>query len=213
MGAFSGGLQFRTYRVERSLPASWQRRFLKKIEENLAEEIDPEGEEEQRVGWCNARSPFDTRLNEDKVIFGDALVLGFRLDRLTVPSSLLRLHCEREAARVAQAMKKENLSRYELAEIREAVAKRLRRRALPSVKSVEMVLQSDTGVLRFFSTSKGMNELFVSLFEESFSILLIPDTVYTLARGVLPLSEGERGAIERVEACSFCGEERANAET
>ncbi|MEE2644552.1 MAG: recombination-associated protein RdgC [Myxococcota bacterium] len=204
MGAFAGSLNYTSYRLDRPMPSAWRSRFVKKAQAQLAKEVTPEDEADQHIGWCNARSPFDTQLTEEKLVFGEYLVLGFRVDQLSVPGALLKLHCEREAKKLAHQLKKESLSRYELAELRETVQRKLRHRVLPTLKNIEVVLHSGNGVLRFFSTSKNMNELFMSLFEETFSVLLIPDTVFTLAHSAaLGLDEEALRGLDRVEAEPF----------
>jgi DNA recombination-dependent growth factor C len=204
MGAYQGSVSYRQYRLADHLPNNWQTRLLEGCIAHLAKEIDPNSEDTRHIGWCDAKSPMSTQLTLDRIVSNDYVVLAMRVDTLNVPKGLLRFHCDQEELKVLKETKKEALTRYEKGEIRDVVEKRLRNRLFPSVKWVDMVWNIQTGVVRFFTTSKGLNEEFVELFEEGFGISLIPDFPYTMAQ--LPemgLSDEALDALESIEQSSF----------
>jgi recombination associated protein RdgC len=204
MGAFHGTVSYRQYRLAKELPQNYFPYLLEGCIKHLAKEIDPLGTDTRLIGWCDAQSPMSTQLTLDRILLNDYLVVAMRIDTLNVPKGLLKLQCDQEEKRILKESKKESLTRYEKAEIKEAVEKKLRVRLFPSIKWVEMVWNTATGVIRFFSTSKGLNEQFMELFAESFAINLIPDYPYTIAQ--LPeinLDDQALNQLEMVEPSSF----------
>ncbi len=181
MGAFQGGLTYRQYRVNQHLPPQWQKKVQEGLSRHLAKEINPSSDDERSVGWCNAHFALDTSISLEQCLYNEYVVVGMRIDSLAVPKRLLAVYCEREERLAMQELKKEVLSRYERAEIREKVEQTLREKVLPSIKTAEVVWNWETGYVRFFNTSKGLNEEFVELFEESFGMTLTPEFAYTLA--------------------------------
>ena len=204
MGAFQGGITYRQYRVDQHLPPQWQKKVQVGFSNQLAKEIDPQSEDERSTGWCNAHFALDTSLTLEQCLYNEYIVAGMRVDTLIVPKRLLAVYCEKEERRAMRELRKEVLTRYERAEIREQVEKTLRKKVLPSIKSTEMVWNWETGYVRFFSTSKGLNEEFTELFEESFGLTLTPEYAYTLAHDPqLGLSAELLSSLERVETIPF----------
>ena len=208
MGAFHGGLTYRQYRVKEKLPAQWQRKILAGLLNNIAQEIKPEDDEVRSIGWCNAQFALDTQMTIEQCLFNEYLIIGMRVDTLSVPKGLLNMHCEREERKVKKELKKEALSRYERAEVREQVEERLRKRILPSIRSSEVVWSWEAGYVRFFSTNKGLNEEFMELFEESFGLTLVPEYAYTLAQDpALGVSQEQLRTLNVIEPTSFVDSE------
>ena len=80
----------------------------------------------------------------------------------------------------------------------------LRKNVLPSIKTSEVVWNWETGYVRFFSTSKGLNEEFIELFEESFGLTLTPEYAYTLAQDPsLSLTAESLQALDSIEPTAF----------
>ena len=204
MGAFQGGLTYRQYRVNQHLPPQWQKRVQQGLSQNLAKEISATSDDERSVGWCNAHFALDTSISLEQCLYNEYVVIGMRVDTLTVPKRLLAVYSEREERLAMQELNKEVLSRYERAEIREKVEKALRKKVLPSIKTSEVVWNWETGYVRFFSTSKGLNEEFIELFEESFGLTLTPEYAYTLAQDPsLSLTAASLQALDSIEPTAF----------
>ena len=145
MGAFQGGLTYRQYRVNQHLPPQWQKRVQQGLSQNLAKEISPTSDDERSVGWCNAHFALDTSISLEQCLYNEYVVIGMRVDTLTVPKRLLAVYSEREERLAMQELNKEVLSRYERAEIREKVEMALRKKVLPSIKTSEVVWNWETG--------------------------------------------------------------------
>lgn len=204
MGAFQGALTYRQYRVNEHLPPNWQRRVQDGLISNIAKEIDPRTDVERSIGWCDPHFALAPSLKLDQCLRNEYVIAGMRVDTLTVPKKLLMIYCEREERRAMRELKKEVLTRYERAEIREQVETELRKKVLPSIKSTEMLWNWENGYVRFFSTSKGLNEEFSELFEESFGLTLTPEYAYTLAQDpALGLDRDLLKQLESIEQMPF----------
>jgi len=208
MGALQGGLTYRQYRVKEKLPTTWQAKVQKGLVSNVAKPLDPEGEFDRVVGWCSAQFILDTDMSLDLCLQDPYLVVALRVETIKIPGGLLKVHCESEERKVKRELKKEALSRYERAEIREQVEARLRKRVLPTMKSFEVLWNTETGVVRFFTTNKTLNEELMDLFEDSFNLTLIPDYAYTIAQSEdLALEKEELEALESIEPTPFVDED------
>ena len=208
MGAFQGGLTYRQYQIKEKLPTTWQAKVQKGLVSNVAKPLDPEGELDRVIGWCSAHFILDTDMSLDLCLQDPYLVVAMRVETIKIPSGLLKVQCEAEERKVKRELKKEVLSRYERAEIREQVEVRLRKRVLPTLKSFEVLWNTETGVVRFFTTNKSLNEELMDLFEDSFNLTLIPDYAYTVAQSdELGLDQGALEALESVEPTPFVDED------
>ena len=204
MGAFQGGLTYRHYRVNETLSPTWQRRVQDGLITNIAKEIDPRSDDDRSIGWCDIHFALATSISLEQCLRNEYIVAAMRVDTLTVPKRMLNIYCEREERRVMRELKKEVLTRYERAEIREQVEKELRKKVLPGIKSTEMIWNWETGYVRFFSTSKGLNEEFSELFEESFGLTLTPEYAYTLAQDpALGLDRDQLSRLDAIEQLTF----------
>lgn len=204
MGAFSGSLSYRQYFVRDPLPGDWKDRFQIGIEQNIFVPLDPAGEAERSVGWCSIHFPLDLELTPELYIYNEYIVLGLRIDTLTVPGALLRIFTESESRRVMMEQKRAKLSRYEKAEIKDRVKLDLKKRLLPAIKSIDMAWDWQKGVVRFFAGNEKVNLEFMELFEQTFGLQLTPDGPYTASLlDAVGLTDGERAAFDRVEPSQF----------
>lgn len=204
MGAFQGGLSYRRYTTVEPLPEDFKALYQKGISESVFRPIEPASDEERAIGWTSAHFALDLDLHPEKYRFNEYIVLAMRIDTLTVPGPMLKLYTESEARRVMIEQKRDSLNRYERAEIKERVKMELRRKMLPTVKSIDMVWNVTDGVVRFFSGNEKVNLEFQELFEATFDRLLVPDSPYTAAlHGNVALSEAQRAALDDLDPAVF----------
>ena len=204
MGAFQGSLTFKQYHVLDPLPSDWKVAFQNGIVRHVFRELDPASEVERSTGWCSPHFPLDLALNSEVYLYNEYLILGFRVDVWSIPSSTLKIYCEAEARRVMEEQKRETLPRYERAEIKERVLQDLKRKTVPTIRCVDMVWHWGEGTVRFFATSQKINLEFQDCFENSFGLRLLPDGPMAKAlygRGSLP--EAEHANFDSLEPQSF----------
>ncbi len=204
MGAFSGSLTYRQYRVRDSLSGDYLKAFDEGIQRNLFYPLDPSKDQDRSIGWCDPKFALDTDLDPSAYVMTDYLVLGLRVDAWSIPATTLKLYTEAEVRRVMEEQKRESLSRYEHAEAKERVVMELKRRILPSTKVIDMVWNLSDGMVRFFSSSQRMNTDFMDLFETTFGMTLLPHSAYGAAQSTQSgLLASERDQLEAIEPSYF----------
>jgi len=201
MGAFSGGLTFRQYYVTEPMPEGWKDRYTASVQRYAFKEIDLASDEERALGWCSPLFALDCELDHTMWLYTDNIVLALRNDTLTVPGPLLRIHTEAESRRVMAEGKRVKLSRYERAEIKERVKLAMRKKQLPSLKTIDMVWNwmpegGGPSVVRFFSTNEKVNQEFCELFEATFERVLVPDSIFTATRDAMAMPELAESLLE-----------------
>ena len=204
MGVFSGSLTFKQYTVRDAIPDDWKVLYQKAIERYTFRPLDPASEAERAVGWCSPHFPLDLDLDISDLMYTDYLVLGMRIDTWNLPAATLKIYAESEARRVMAEQQRESLTRYERAEIKERVKLELKRKTLPTIKNIEMVWNWREGTVRFFSSSQKVNLEFVDLFEETFSVRLMPDGPLAAAKAeAAGLNEDQQALVLQLEPCLF----------
>ena len=208
MGAFQGGLTFKQYYVRGDLPPDWRDRFAEKIAAHAFKPVDPASEEERALGWCSPHFPLDVDLHEGLWLHNEYLVLSLRIDTLKVPGPLLKIYTEAECRKVMAAQKVDSLNRYQRAEVKERVKLEMRKKILPSIKTIDMVWSFERSMVRFFSGNTKTNEEFQELFEQTFEVGLGADTPYTSAAfGVLGVGEDVVEKLADLQPSFFFGQD------
>jgi hypothetical protein len=204
MGAFTGGLTYKMYFVHDALPERWRDAFEAGVKRNTFRPLNPEAEEERSIGWCGPHFPLDLDLHSGVFLYNEYIVLAMRIDTLKVPAPLLRIYAEQEARRLMVEQNQGSMSRYERSEIKERIRRELRKKILPSIRTIDFVWSWQDGVVRFFSTSEKLNLEFMELFETTFNVPLTPDCAHTSARlSATALTEDEVVAVDALEPMAF----------
>jgi DNA recombination-dependent growth factor C len=198
MGAFDGSLSFKTFFVDGEPPADYYDDYLARATKHRFVDLDPEQEEERRIGWVCIDQPLDTHFDRHRVFFNQYVALGLRIDRWALPTPWLKAMIK-EATRDFMAKNDvPKLGRREKDNIKAVVQAQLRARVIPAMKVVDMVWDIHSRVVRFWSNSDTLGEEFQALFEDTFGLNLKPDSPYTAA-AELQLGEKELDALVQLE--------------
>ena len=129
---------------------------------------------EKCMGWTSLENVLDTDFTYTKYKCGAYLIFSLRVDRITIPASLLKLKVmEAEKQYLAESEKK-RLYRHEREEIKERVKLELRSRALHIPSFHEVCWIPEKNSLMFGSLSATAIEDFEKYFKESFHLTLHP---------------------------------------
>jgi recombination associated protein RdgC len=202
MSALKGSLTYARFFVEGDLPDDFRARFMRAIRLRVMQPLDPEQEASERCGWCAIGEAFDLELNHDKVFYNDYLNLGFRTDRWAIPAPLLHTRVPEAEAAYREKKGRERLSKRERTEIKELVARRLRKQSVPATRAVDLSWSLGDGVVRFFSQSARPTATMTELFAKTFALKLVPEAPYTLAAR-LGLSKAQEKLWETLEPTGF----------
>ncbi|MBM4376648.1 MAG: recombination-associated protein RdgC [Deltaproteobacteria bacterium] len=185
MSLFKGQLTYARYFVDpdesEPLESGFAERFLETLAARPFVPLDPEEDVRERVGWCRVGEPFETSFGHGDLFWNGHLVLGFRVDRWVVPSSLVKAKTRQAEASYLAKKGRERASKKEKAELKELVTRKLRRQLAPSTRSVDLALSLDDGIARFFSHSAALGGAMCELFRSTFGLRLVPEAPYTTA--------------------------------
>jgi len=205
MGVFSGPITYRKYKVVGELDEGFQDGFMESILKNRHKEIDPQTEDELRVGWVGIADLLADEPVYDKVFFSDKVFLTMRMDTLRLPAATLRVYLTQAEEEFREATGKERLSKADREEVRDMITKQLRKRAIPGIKGFDMVWDLTEMSVRFWSLSKSPCEEFEHLFTETFGFRLIPRTPFTAIDEKIGLSEEVATKALSLDPADFVG--------
>ena len=175
MGILKGSLTYLRYRTQGELPSNYLESLEQSIEIRRFVPLHPEGEDTESTGWASAQRPFvdDEPLLNDQFLFGERIVLAYREDTIAFPKALMKDWVYQRIEK-HQAQKGEEPSSETKRAIEATVKSELRQRILPKSKVVDVLFDLSTQEVRFFARGKGINERFVTLFEQTFQLKLKP---------------------------------------
>jgi hypothetical protein len=198
MPALKGSLTYARFFVEGEPPKDFREKFMRAIRLRAIEPLTADDDVAERSGWCAIGEPFDIDLHYEGVFFNNFLNLGFRTDRWSIPGPLLRTRVREAESAYLVKRGRERLSRSEKAEIKELVARKLRKQFVPTTRAVDLSWSLEDGVVRFFSQSPRPTATMLELFTKTFGLKLVPEAPYTLAAR-LGLSKAEEQAWTGLE--------------
>ena len=167
------------YFARGELPTDFQGKYLTSLTKHRFRDIDVNGDRDDSVGWVVTENPFDTDFDLNKVLFGSYMVMSLRIDKIRIPSNVLKLHLHNAVTAAAKELGQEELSRNQKEELKEMVEQQLRRRALPSISIYDAIWNMDRNMVWVFTGAKSVRDPFETLFTETFGFSLIPRTPYT----------------------------------
>lgn len=192
MSALSGSLSYARFFVDGPLPRGFLDETHAKIVRHAMRPLHPDEPDAERSGWCVMGDPLELSMPRERVYLDGFVNLGMRTDRWAIPGPLLRTKVrEAEAAYLAKKGR-ERLGRRERAEVKEVVVRELRKKLVPTTKSIDLSWSLEEGVVRFFGHTERATSTMLELFEKTFGIVLTAESPYTLAQR-LELGDEQEG--------------------
>lgn len=206
MAALRGSLTYARFYVDGELPGDFLDKAMRSIRLRAMKPLEPDDEDLERSGWCKLGEPFELDLAHDDVLPPGFVRLGFRTDRWQIPSSILRQRLRETERAYLEKKGRERLGRKERAELKEMTLRKLKQKATPATRAVDLCWSLDDGLVRFFSHANKPAAAMMELFQKTFSLRLVPEAPYTLAAR-LGLSREEELAWEALEPIQTAREE------
>lgn len=175
MGALSGSMAVRRYRVLGTPPQNFREHYEKTIRAHALVPLDPAKNmrEEKSVGWCSLHDEEDLELEFGKFFLGgeggDRILLSLRTDVLKPPAGQVKALLK-QRQREVEAQRQAPMSAGALRELKELIVLELRQKTPPKIRTINMVWLLEAQRLYFFSHSKGPNETFMTLFAQTFNL-------------------------------------------
>lgn len=201
MGLSNGAVTCRTYHTAEELPADFLSRVEKDLRQRAFRPVNPE-QAPTSMGWVNARNVLDTDLRLEKVQYEDFLVIGLRLDKITLNNQLLKAHFAQRMEKILKEQGRKQMSRDEKSSLLDDVRLELMKKQTPSTALYEMAWNLQSNCVYFSNTGKKVNTEFCDLFQETFHVGLMP--LFPYLRAELRCErEGTMDDLVRVEPAIF----------
>ena len=204
MGALSGTLTYKQYRVEGDLPEGFRDKFVEALQRDGFREINIDGDDDRSIGWVTVENLLDAQFSTEKLLFTHYLCVALREDVVKVPANTLKVYLQKEEIEVKKRLDREKLTKSERDELRELVQAKLRRKALPSIRTFDVVWDLNTRSLWFWSQNRGLCDNFEELFENTFGMSLVPYNTYCGLEEA-GLSERDLERVVALEPADFVG--------
>jgi DNA recombination-dependent growth factor C len=171
MGALAGTITMTCYYVQGEIPKDFKTSYLEALRKNRFVDINLDLEHEESMGWVSIADPFDTEFELNDFLWGSYLMVALRHDTIRLPATAFKLHLRKAVAEHQKKSGKEKLSKAEVEEVKARLERQLKKKALPNIKTHDVVWNMDRGVVWLWSTNKKVNEQFVDFFQETFGLV------------------------------------------
>lgn len=207
MPALRGSLTYTRFFVEGdATPQDFREKYMRAVRLRAMKPLEPDEEELERSGWCKLAEPFELELHYNDVFCNEYVALGFRTDKWQIPGPMLKARVREAEAAYLEKKGREKLGRKEKAELKETVARKLRRQTAPATRMVDVVWSMNEGIVRFFSHAEKSGAAMTELFFKTFGLRLVPESAYALASR-LGLSKAQESAWDEIEFTVLAKEE------
>jgi DNA recombination-dependent growth factor C len=177
LGIFSGSVTYTKLRVEEKLPRDFHDTVTRQLARYAFREINPKTNPESSIGWVNPFDPLDSSLSMEKVLHGKYLLLTLRRDKKTLSGPLVNARISQAIRAHMREQRKRSLSKAEQASLRETVKAELLAQVSASTSLFEVAWNFEAGEVFFGSRSAPAIDLLLDLFQNTFSLSLVPVTV------------------------------------
>ncbi len=178
MGLASGPVTFRRYFISGGGPADVTDVFVKAVNDNAFGRYGSVSADGTEVGWITPRHLFDTNITAAHIAVGRFVSLAMRVDRNTVPSTVLRSYIRVEEDAALEANGREFLSKAERAKAREAAQLRAEREAKSGafrrMSAYPLLIDLDRQTVYFGNLGAGVSDKMMALFLDTFDCALEP---------------------------------------
>ena len=137
-------------------------------------------------GWTSSKNFTDTEFAESDFIYGDYVLIAFRIDEAKVPARVLEMETQRQCKSIMETMNYDRLSARARREIKEATHAELKKRCLASINVTDIAWNVSTGIVYINATGRKMCEQIEAYFKTTFGLTIIPALAYSEAERSLP---------------------------
>lgn len=135
------------------------------------------------VGWVPFEKPYEPDFNKHEFLYGAEIVFSLRIDKKSIPSSVLKQQYEMAVKKRLEDTGREFLAKTEKKEIKENIHFALLQKTPFAPKMYDIHWNFETGSVMVYATSKTVLDTFESFFLKSFGKTLTRLFPYTLAQG------------------------------
>lgn len=190
---FKGSATYRRFQLAGDMPIDIRGALTQNALKHAFRPLGPEDPTlERSAGWVNIHDHLDADLTGQKLFFDDHMLFALRIDKKAVPNSILRARIQQAEKARLEEIGREVLTRAERRALRDGVRLNLMQAVLPSMITFDVAVDLTGRQVRFWSTTRGVLEEFMELFETTFKLSLLPLGAYGLASRALDSVQMER---------------------
>lgn len=183
MPVLKGAVTFARFRVVHGKDDTkdLQRSMKEALQTTAFEALDPTSDEDRSAGWVELEDSESTEFGGPQIMFGDYLMVAWRVDTLRVPAPRVKAEMDRWI-KVHEAEKGEPPNRASKKAQKEIIIKQLRGKAFPASRTYDITwnLEKDT-LLMWTPARKILEEVQIAL-EDGFGLHLIPQSPGALTK-------------------------------
>jgi recombination associated protein RdgC len=193
MPVLRGALTFARFHAEPigERPKDQKRWLARGLRDRAFKPLDRSSEEDRSAGWVELEQNDSTELAPSSFLYGEYVLVSYRIDKLRVPASALKAELEAWAREYTKA-KGRPPKKPERAEHREMVHKKLRARALPQSRVFDVSWSQKSDQIQIWASARSVVEEIKECLESVFELELTAQTPSAFAAAYAP----KQGAIE-----------------
>lgn len=204
MGLLSASNSITRYVVKGHLKKPVLQTVAAGLNKNVISEIDDHASDKS-VGWTSFETPYQPDFSGSNYVFGAYLAFALRIDRKSIPSTMVKKHFMIESARRLADSGRQYLSRSEKQTLKDNVVDQLNLKVPATPNVYDVIWNYENSVLWFFSNLKAANEELETLFLRSFDLSLIRVIPYTAAHLDPDLTDTEKDLLLKLSPTKFSG--------
>jgi len=140
---------------------------------------------DQGIGWVSIENGYDSEFSYQSYNKGEYAIFSMRIDKRTIPSSLLKKYVELAFRKRLKESNRSYLAAAEKRDIKAAVSGMLLRKILPVPSIYDVCWRMSDNIVWLTSLSTKVQDNMVELFKRSFDLQLRPLIPYVLADRIL----------------------------
>lgn len=200
MAFASGSVTFRRYRVLRGKHRVVDDAFLAALAANAFGRYGSAADADVEIGWVTPRHVFDVNFAAEKIAAGRFAHFVMRVDRNSVPASILRSYVAIEEQASLEVSGRDVLTRHDRREAKDAARRRAEKEAnsgaFRRIAAFPVLYDLDHAVLYFATTGTAANDRLLRLFADTFEAVLEPLNAHNAAMSFADSAGLQRGLAD-----------------
>lgn len=182
MPVLKGAVTFARFRVgrDKDAPKDLKRSLANALRRNAFEALDPTSDEDRAAGWVELEDHDATELSPSRFLYGDFLMVTWRVDTLRVPTNRVNAELDRWV-RQHEAEKGEAPTRTSKKAQKELILKKLRRQAFPVTRTYDLTWNLEKDLIFVWSSARKIIDEIAIALEDGFGLRLYAQSPGALA--------------------------------
>ncbi len=173
MGLLNGPLTFSRFMVVGKPPSGFSDFIHQQIRRHAFQDIAANAQE-KIMGWTGIENVLDTEFRQSSYSWGDYLLFSLRIDRRTLPPSLLKLRALEAEKKYIKETGRKRVDKITREQILDGIRQDLLGHVLPTPSVYEICWSVSDGSLLLTSLSEKVMQDFQDLFKTSFDLAPCP---------------------------------------